>query len=276
MGIEPVRGRTFAASDFLGNYVPPPVVSGPGSRKIIDFIRRTGPYVINEAFAKQYFPNADPLVTTSPIVGIVRNAKLLGVGPEIAPLMFLPARSPRMEAIIVRTAGEAGVITSAIRDAIQAVHPRLLVGVTTVGEAMNRNIAKERMVAAISAFFGVLGLALACIGIFGVASSTVASRAKELGIRRALGAGGWSVIRESLRETLLVVALGITAGGVAAFVAVRLTASLIADLLYGLTATDARNLVAAVAVMIVAALAACALPALRATRVDPLVAIRDE
>jgi ABC-type antimicrobial peptide transport system permease subunit len=177
---------------------------------------------------------------------------------------------------VVRTARDTQAIAPAIREAIQAVHPQLFVGISTVGEAMNRNIAKERMVAAISAFFGLLGLLLACIGIFGVASSTVAQRTKELGIRIALGAGGRSVIRESLRETLVVVAGGLAGGAVAAFVAVRLTASVIADLLFGLTATDVTNLVAAIGVMVVVALAACTLPALRATRIDPLACIRDE
>lgn len=153
-------------------------------------------------------------------------------------------------ALVVRTARDTPAIAPAIREAVQAVHPQLLVGLNTVGEAMNKNIAKERMVAAISGFFGLLGLALACIGIFGVASSTVAQRAGELGIRRALGAGGWSVIRESLRETLVVVAVGLVGGAVAAYVAVRLAASVIADLLFGLTATDAANLVASIVVML--------------------------
>jgi predicted permease len=276
MGIELVRGRTFTASDFAAEYVPPPVAHGPGSREILDFVRRTGPYVINEAFAKQYFPNVDPLVTTSPIVGIVRDAKLLGVGRDVAPLMFLPSRRPRMGAIVARTAGEAETVTSAIREVIQTIHPRLLAGVNTVGDAMNRNIARERMVAAISGFFGILGLTLAAIGIFGVASSTVVQRRKELGIRRALGAGGWAVVRESLRETLAVVAIGLVAGAALAFVAVRLAASVIADLLYGLSATDTANFVLAIGVMLMAALVACTLPALRATRIDPLSVIRDE
>ena len=132
------------------------------------------------------------------------------------------------------------------------------------------------MVAATSAFFSLLGLLLASIGIFGVASYTVAQRTTELGIRMALGAGRWSVIRESLRDTMLVFGVGLVAGIVAAIAAVRLTASFIADLLFGLTATDAANLVGPVLVMIAVALAACILPAHRATRIDPLTAIRHE
>ena len=276
MGIELVRGRTFTAADFASEYVPAPNL-GLGSRQIADFLRRTGPFVINEAFASRYYPNADPLASTSPVVGIVRDAKLVGVGTEIRPLMFLALRRPHPAgALVVRTARDTKLMVPTIRDAIQTVNPRLLLGIDTVGDVMNKNIAKERMVAAISGFFGLLGLSLACMGVFGVASNAVAQRTRELGIRRALGAGRWAVIRESLRETLVVVAVGLAGGAVAAFIIVRLTASVIADLLFGLTATDTANLVAATAVMVVVALAACTVPALRATRIDPVAVIRDE
>jgi putative ABC transport system permease protein len=132
------------------------------------------------------------------------------------------------------------------------------------------------MVAATSGFFSLLGLLLAAIGIFGVASYTVAQRTSELGIRIALGAGPGSVIREALRETMLVFGIGLAAGTVATIAAVRLTASFISDLLFGLTAADSVNIVGAVLVMMIVAFAACILPARRATRIDPLTAIRYE
>jgi predicted permease len=272
MGIELVRGRGFTAADFSGEFTPPLTGPSSGSR----FVRRAAPFVINEAFARHYFPNADPLSTTSPIVGIVKDAKLLGVGPDIQPLMFMPSRRPRLGAIVARTTGQSPAATTAIREAIQGVHPRLVVEIATIGEAMNRNIARERMVAAISGFFGVLGLVLASVGIFGVASSSVAQRTREFAIRRALGAGGCSVIWTSVRETLVVFGIGLAGGTVAAFVAVRLAASVIGDLLFGLSATDPTNLIAAVGVMLSAALMACTVPALRATRIDPLAVLRDE
>jgi predicted permease len=257
MGIEVVRGRAFTAADFD---------------------RGSGVFVVNEAFARHYYPNEDPLLRTPAIVGIVRDVRLAAVRSEIAPLMYeVSRREPdRINALEVRVAGDPAAIAPAIRRAIQDVNPRLFVGIRTFGDDIDRDIAKERMVATISAFFSALGLTLAAIGIFGVASSTVAHRAKELGIRRALGAGQWSVIRESLRETLVVFGLGLAAGAIAAFVAVRLTSGLIADLLFGLTATDAANIAAALAVMAGAALLACLLPALRATRIDPLTSIREE
>ena len=167
-------------------------------------------------------------------------------------------------------------LKTAIREAIQRINPKLLVGIRTMHEDIERDIAKERMVAALSAFFSFLGLLLASIGIFGVASYAVAQRTKELAIRRALGADRWSVIRESLRETMVVFGLGLALGTLAAIAAVRVTASLIADLLFGLTATDAGNIAAAVTVMVTLALAACVLPAHRATTIDPLAGLRDE
>ena len=129
----------------------------------------------------------------------------------------------RVNSLQVRTAGDPETIAPAIREAVLSVNPRLLVGIRTMREDIDRDIAKERMVAAISAFFSGLGLLLASIGIFGVASYTVAQRTKELAIRRALGAGWWSVIRESLRETTVVFGLGLAAGTLAAVAAVRLT-----------------------------------------------------
>jgi len=256
MNMSLVSGRTFTTADF------------EQGRRLV---------VVSEAFAKRYFPNADP-VGRFPIIGVVRNARLGAVRGEIGPMTYhmLPPEPDRINALEVRTDGDADAIARAVREAIRRVNPRLLVGVGTVRREIDRNIARERMVAATSAFFSVLGLLLASIGIFGVASSTVAQRTTELGIRMALGAGRWSVIRASLRETMIVFAAGLAAGIAAAIAGVRLTASLIADLLFGLTATDAANIVVAVLLIAFVVLAACILPAHRATRIDPLTAIRHE
>jgi ABC-type antimicrobial peptide transport system permease subunit len=196
----------------------------------------------------------------------------------MGPMMYELAsrQSNRLDALVVRTAGDRDAIAHAIQEEIRRVNPRLLVGISTMRQEIDRSIARERMVAATSAFFSLLGLLLASIGIFGVAASTVARRTHELGIRMALGAGRWSVIRESLRDTMLVFGAGLAAGIIAAIVAVWLTAGVISDLLFGLTAADAANIVGAVLVMVVVAVAACVLPARRATRIDPLAAIRHE
>jgi predicted permease len=256
MGIPVVRGRTFNAADF----------------------QRRGVYVVNEAFARHYYPNDDILIRSPAIIGVVPNVRIFDVRSDVRPMMYeMLRREPdRVNSVLVRVAGDPDTIAPAIRDAVQRVNPRLFVGIRTMREDINRDIARERMVAAISSFFSVLGLLLASIGIFGVASYSVAQRTKELAIRRALGAGRWSVIRESLRETSVVFGLGLVAGTVAAVALVRLTASAIADLLFGLTATDAANIAGSLAVMVTVALAACVLPAHRATTIDPLTGLREE
>ena len=134
---------------------------------------------------------------------------------------------------------------------------------------IKRSIAPERMVAATSGFFGALALILVGIGVFGVASFTVARRVNEFGVRIALGAGRWDVIRESLQDTVLVFSLGLVVGCAAAFVGARLAGSMISGLLFGLTATDWTNIAGTGLLMFVAAIAAGTIPALRATRIDP-------
>jgi predicted permease len=262
MGITVVRGRAFAPGDFAPE-------RRTESRWVVDR------FVINEAFVKQHYPNVDPLAAGSPIIGIVKDAKLFSVKDSVGPVMFLASPWPELFAAIqVRVAGDPVAIERAIRQVANDVNPRLLTEMSTLGEASSRSMARERMVASISGFFGVLGVVLAALGIFGIASSAVTQRTKELGIRRALGAGRWLLVRDSLRDTLVVISIGLTTGTLVALVIVRVTATFIADLLYGISATDMANLAVAVGMMLAVGLAACALPALRATRVDPLLSIR--
>jgi predicted permease len=263
MGITALQGRTFTDADFHGE-----------QRAV----------VINEAFAKRYFTGRDPVgrrVGESPgfeIIGVVRNARLNVVRAEAGPMMYwMAAAEPdRFNALEVRTAGDVASVAAAVRDAIVGVNPRLLIDIRTMERQIDYTLAQERMVAATSAFFGLLGLLLASIGIFGVAAATVSQKTTELGIRMALGADRWSIVRESLRDTMLVFAAGLFAGLILAIAAVRLTSRFIAELLFGLSATDAVSIVAAVLVLIAVALIACILPAHRATRIDPLTAIRCE
>jgi hypothetical protein len=105
--------------------------------------------VINEAFARHYLPNVDPLATTSPVVGIVKDVKLFSVKGDVGPVMFLASLQPdRIGALQVRAAGNPEALASAIREAIQTVNPRLFTSLHTLGEGMSRTIAKEKMVAA--------------------------------------------------------------------------------------------------------------------------------
>ncbi|HXT70602.1 MAG TPA: ABC transporter permease [Vicinamibacterales bacterium] len=257
MGMKPLSGRTFDAADFE---------------------RRLPIFVVNESFAKRYSPNADLLARVPSIIGIVPDARLFDVRSPIEPTMFeMSRREPdRVNSLQVRVSIDPEAVFEPIRQAVQAVNPRLFIGVTTMHADIEQDLAKERMVAAISAFFSGLGLLIASMGLFGVASYSIARRTKELAIRRALGAGAWTIISESLRETVVVLALGLAVGTAAAIAAVRFIASYMEGLLFGLTATDAANVTLAVVVMVTVALAACTLPAYRATRIDPLTGIRED
>jgi predicted permease len=256
LGVPLRRGRTFAASDFESH------------RGI----------VVNEDWVRKYFPNDDPVARGIGVLGVVGNVRLAGVRTESAPTVF-HMTSPevdRLNSLLVRTAAEPASVIPAIREALRAINPRLLIDVRTMRQEIATDIATERMVAATSSFFGVLGLLLVSIGIFGVASATVAQRTPELGIRMALGAGRWTVIRDSLQDTLLVFGAGLAVGILAAFAAVRLMGSLVSDLLFGLRPTDTISIVIAIVLMAAVAIVACILPARRATRIDPLTAIRCE
>jgi hypothetical protein len=279
MGISVVRGRAFTDADFTSDTVDfrsrEPHRATRAAHE--EFWRRMGPYVVNESFQRLRFDGADPMQRGSPIVGIVNDVKLFGVKEDVRPLMFLISRRPgRIGALQVRTEGNPQAVERAIAEAIRGVNPQLLGAISTLGEVTGRSIAKERMVATISGFFSVLGMLLAAMGVFGIASSAVAQRAKELGIKRALGADRLMLIRDSLRETFTMVVVGLAAGTIVAVAAARVTSSLTTDLLFGITATDAGNLLISVAVIVLLGVVACALPALRATRIDPLTCIRED
>jgi predicted permease len=259
------RGRFFSSGDSASN--------GPDS-----------PLIVNEDYARLFIDAEDPIGrrTDSPagtVVGVVKEAKLFSIRAEPQPAAYVLAmrREPdRVSSILVRTNSDPSPLIPAVQRVVTGIHPRLLLSVRTMENQMARNIARERMVASTSAFFGILGVVLAGIGLFGVASFTVTQRTSEWGIRIALGAGSWSVIRESLRDTAFVFSIGLVCGAAAAIAGARIAGSRISGLLFGLTPTDLGVVAAATTLMIAVAATACVIPALRATRVDPLKAIRYE
>jgi predicted permease len=303
--IPRVREVTGGRNPLLGSYPPgmppPPNYVSEVDARFFDVMRiplqrgriftledetRAEPIaIVSEAYAKETFPGEDAIGKSIPagrisreIVGVVADSRLMSLRWDV-PMVYYPllqGEADRISAIEIRTSGDPVAIAHAVQDEVRRVNPRLLISVRTMQDVIDRSMAQERLVGAVSGFFGVLGVILAGIGLFGVASFTVAQRTSELGIRIALGAGRWDVIRESLRDTALVFGIGLVIGGAAAFAGTRLAANLISGLLYGLSATDWRNIAAAGLLMIVVAIAACLIPALRAARVDPLKAIRYE
>jgi ABC-type antimicrobial peptide transport system permease subunit len=239
---------------------------------------------VSESYERDLFPGEDALgkrIQNGPflveVVGVVADARLSNVRWKDAMLYRAGLREPYMPSSLqVRTSVGPAMVIPQIALAVQSVHPRLLLSIRNVDDVIARSLARERLVAATSGFFGLTGLVLTGIGLFGLAASVVAHRTSELGLRLALGASRGSVVREALRGTALVFAGGLAAGVAAVAMASRAIDHLIAGLLIGLRATDWMVLGASMVAMLMVAALATILPALRAARADPLTAIRSE
>jgi predicted permease len=242
--------------------------------------------VINQMMARKYFGGEIPLgrrfgfggPETSEqieIVGVARDAKYTGMREEVEPTVYLPYPQsiPRWATFIVRTSGNPTPMTASIREAVHEVDSNLpLFDVKTQSQQADESLAEERLFARLSSCFGLLALLLACIGLYGVMSYGVARRTNEIGIRMALGATAPRVTRMVMRETMLVVVIGVVIGLGAAVATTRL----IAAMLFGLAPTDLMTISFAVLLMIAVAALAGYLPARKASKVDPMIALRYE
>jgi cell division protein FtsX len=239
--------------------------------------------MVNETFAKRFFPDSDPIGRSFrtgnrqlEIIGIVGDANVNGLREPTPPTIYrtvaqltLPSRR-----IVVRTTVDAEALIPAIREAMRDVDPHLpLQGVSTqLGRIETRYLANERMFAAASSAVGGLALAVTMIGLFGLMSYTVARRTRELGIRVALGAKRSQVLRSVLGDALVLAGIG-TAIGLAAAIAMS---RFLETLTFRLSPHDPVSLSIAALLMFIAAAAAAYVPARRATNVDPVVALRAE
>ena len=175
--------------------------------------------------------------------------------------------------MVVRTDGDPKSVIKSIAAAVSSVDPDLpLAGVKTVDEIVSESLAIDRFSVVLFSSFGVLGLLLAAVGIYGVMAFTVAQRTQEFGVRMALGAQRSRVVRLVLKEGTLLAGIGALIGLGGAYLVGRAMQST----LYGVGAMDARAFGAVAFVLLIAALLACLLPAWRASRVDPIVALRYE
>jgi predicted permease len=246
--------------------------------------------VINETMARFYFPSGHPVGrhifdgegndrTAYTIVGVVRDVKQNDLR-RATPRRFYTAylqhrdRDP-IDAINfeIRTVAAAGNIAEAVRRTISAVNPSLpILSIDSADDLIGNALTQEQVIAKLSGFFGALALTLAAIGLYGVMSYITARRSTEIGIRFALGARRSIVLGMVLKDTLLLVAAGLAIG----IAASALIAKLFASGLFGLAAFDPLTSVSAAMAITVAAAMAAFWPAWRASRVDPMVALRDE
>ncbi|HTG94591.1 MAG TPA: ABC transporter permease [Pyrinomonadaceae bacterium] len=238
--------------------------------------------IINEAMAKQYFPNEDPLgkrlrIIASPwltVVGVVGDVHHTGLNtlpnPEIY-LSHLQEPSGTL-AVMIRTSGDPLQLSSAARQELKRLDRDLPVTITTMDHIFSDSIAGQRFNALLLGVFASLALVLAMVGVFGVINYSVAQRTHEIGIRLALGAQRRDVFKLVIGQGLVLALVGVLIGAACAFAMTRL----ITGLLYDVSPTDSSTFVFVSMLVTVVALLACWLPARRATKVDPLVALRYE
>lgn len=254
--------------------------------------RRDAPaaVVISRSLAEKLWKNENPLgrrVTVSDplpkpgepgpvfeVVGVAADVRALSLVEAPGPLVYFPVeqRSHSRLTLIVRTSASAASLAPRLRRALHAAHPDLsIVDLVTCDEQMRRSLAHQRMEAEIAGLFGLLGLGVSVVGLFGLLSYTVSLRVRELGIRMAIGAHPGKIELLVLRQGMGLVAAGLALGLAGAFALTRL----LANLLFGVAATDPITFVAVSGGLLLVTFAACYLPARRAAQLDPLAALRE-
>jgi putative ABC transport system permease protein len=268
MRIPLKTGRVFTSQDRQG---APPVV------------------VIDEQFVKKYFQHGNPIgkritfgaapgktdSTWITIVGVVGHAAHEGLDAEPRIQYYFPYAQTggRQMAVTVRTAGSPLAMLPAVRNAVHGVDRDLpLSNVNTMDKLVESSVGQRKLSMILLGVFSTIALLLASIGIYGVMSYSVAQRTRELGIRMALGAARLSVLTLVVRQGIALALSGVAIGLVAAFALTRF----LSNQLYGVGATDPATFATVSGTLILIALLATLMPALRATRVDPVVALRDE
>ena len=242
--------------------------------------------VISESMARRFFPNGSALgkrfgndgpksTDLIEVIGVVNDAKYGELTEQFQPMAYYPhTQLPDANSnFVVRYSGSASALIPQIRQAIRGVNQNLPIDdVVSLSDHVGRSLVQQKLVARLASFFGLLALLLASVGLYGVLSYGVARRTNEIGIRMALGARGRSVLWLVLREALTLVVIGLVLGVGASLALTRTTESL----LYELKPND--PLTIALATLLLAAVAVFAgyLPARRASRVDPMIALREE
>ena len=272
-----LRGRAFDGRDVAG------------SRPVA---------IVSEAFAERFFAGQDPIgqrfvidsegrAFDREIVGVVADAKYdeprEAQGPAaFLPFMQMPPNEPATSAgyqsnfanvIEIRVSGDAADVAARVRDALAQIQPQLpVLSVETLSDQVGATLRRDRALVVLAGAFGVLALALTCIGLYGLMAYLVQRRTKEIGIRMALGADYGVVVRMVVRQALTQVGTGVLIGVPAAFVAIRLMRSQ----LYEVSAADPTNAAFAAIVLIVCLGLAGYLPARRAARIDPIRTLRQD
>jgi predicted permease len=269
MGIPMILGRDFTAAD------------GRKASKVA---------VVSESFARKYFPDGDPLgkplrFRDAPagdqiaVVGIVKEVKPVSLREsEPLPQIYIPLAQATADLLgqvtmEVRTALEPATAAATVRQTMREIDSNLpLLRIITQKVQTEGTLQNEKSLSTLSTLFGILALLLACLGLYGIAAYSVATRAREIGIRMALGARPGDVHRMVIRQGMRLVLPGVVVGLAGALVASRVLASL----LFGIGGADLLIYAGVSTLLVLVALAACYIPARRAAQVDPMIALRYE
>lgn len=241
--------------------------------------------VINETLARRLWPEGSALgralmLRDQPyqVVGVSKDAQLLNALESPQPFLYLPylqntTRSQIDARFVVRVAGEPKTMLPLLRRAIVALDPNVPISEDVpLTQQVNAVYMPVMLTSTVLTYAGLLALFLSMIGLYGVLAFAVSQRTREIGIRMALGAERFDVLRLVARQGLSLALTGVGFGLVASFAATRLVKSL----LYGVSPTDPLTFVLIAVLLLFVALLACWLPARRATKVDPMVALRYE
>lgn len=265
IGVKLSRGRVFEKSDHAN---APPVV------------------IINETFARRYFPGEDPLGKqilvrrlTRPvvreIVGVVGDVRHTGLDSPTKPELFMHMLQVPFGSMtfVVRTDSDPVALLPAVKREVWSVNRNLpFYSVATMEQLIADTLKERRLSLALLGTFALLALAVAAVGLYGLISFSTSQRTHEIGVRMALGAQGRDIVKLILGEGLLLTLIGVALGAAGAF----MLTSFMRGLLFGVSSSDPATYAAVAILLTAVALLACYLPARRATKVDPLIALRTE
>jgi putative ABC transport system permease protein len=266
MGIPFLAGRDFTDSDGIGS---PPAV------------------IVNQALAKRYFPNEDPIgkriSRSAPgenpiwfsIIGVVGDVRHAGLAAEPGPQIYSSYyEDPVLTmSVVVRSRSNPTSIALLVRSEIQKADSDIPVfNVRTMEQSASESIAPNRITMLLLGFFAAVALVLAAAGIYGIMAYSVTQRTFEVGVRMALGARPRDIITMILKQGMVLTLIGLGVGFVAALAATRVLSSV----LFEISATDLLTFAIAPLILMAVALVACLIPARRATKVDPVIALRYE
>jgi predicted permease len=259
MGTPLVSGRAFEPTDRAGGQVV---------------------LMVNEELAKRLWPGERIEgkqirlgETNFPVVGVVANMRQRGLAEPVDPAVYIHAMQnfrSRMS-IVVRTNGDPARFADPVRKAIWSLdRDQTITNVATLESVLGDAVARPRLLAWLLALFGVIGLTLGALGIFGVLAYAVNQRRQEIGVRVALGAGPRSVLRLIVGQGMLLAGIGVVLGIAGASLMTRSMQSV----LYGIGSSDVMTFAQVVLVLLAAAMLASWLPARRALKIDPVTALR--